>query len=130
MHTSRKNLRQMNGMKKKIVPTTIHPTPPSPPLLPLGPSEVKWLAPKCVCSSFMKRTLVVRFLQGANSSKQSLNLIILVLFLYYVKFKCSTSHLLSHIKNGSVGFKYFSSHISCKMNLHSGDTNKGLLDAH
>ena len=54
----------MNGMKKKIVPTTIHPTPLSPPLLPLGPSEVKWLAPKCVWTSYMRRTLVVRFSQG------------------------------------------------------------------
>ena len=60
-------------------------TQPSPPLLPLGPSEVKWLAPKCVCSSFMKRTLVVRFLQGATSSKQPLNLIILIVFLCEVQ---------------------------------------------
>ena len=60
-------------------------TQPSPPLLPLGPSEVKWLAPKCVWSSFMKRTLVVRFLQGATSSKQPLNLIILVLFSWEVQ---------------------------------------------
>ena len=51
-------------VEKKIMPKTIHPTLPSPPLLPLGPSEVKWLAPKCVWTSFMRRTLVVRFSQG------------------------------------------------------------------
>ena len=72
-------------------------TQPSPPLLPLGPSEVKWFVPKCVCSSFMKRTLVVRFLQGATSSKQTLNLIIW--WFSYVKFNCRKSHLISHIKN-------------------------------
>ena len=83
MHTSRKNSRQMNGLKKNSCLQQF--TQPSPPLLPLGPSEVKLLAPKCVWTSFMKRTLVVRFLQGATSSKQPLNLIILVLFLCEVQ---------------------------------------------
>ena len=64
-------------VEKKIMPTTNHPTLPSPPLLPLGPSEVKWLAPKCVWTSFIKRTLVVRFSQGATSSKQPLYFILL-----------------------------------------------------
>ena len=60
-------------------------TQPSPPLLPLGPSEVKWLAPKYVRTSFKKRTLVVRFLQGAISNKQALNLTILIVFLCEVQ---------------------------------------------
>ena len=66
------------------MPTTIHITP-SPPMFPLGPSEVKWLAPNCVRTSFMKRTLVVQFLQGANSSNQPLNLIIFIVFLCEVQ---------------------------------------------
>ena len=41
-----------------------NPSLPSPPLLPLGPSEVKWLAPKWVWTSLMRRTLLVRFSQG------------------------------------------------------------------
>ena len=73
----------MNGLKKNSCLQQFN--QPSPPLLPLGPSEVKLLAPKCVWTSFMKRTLVVRFLEGATSSKQPLNLIILVLFLCEVQ---------------------------------------------
>ena len=34
---------------------------------------------------------------------------------------------LSHIKKGSACFEHFSSHILCKMNLYSGDTNIGPL---
>lgn len=52
--------------------------PPNP--SPLGPSEVKWFAPQCPPTSFMKGTLVVQFLQGATSSKQPVNFIILVAF--------------------------------------------------
>ena len=111
----KKNSRQMNGLKKNSCLQQF--TQPSPPLLPLGPSKVKWLAPKCVQTSFMKRTLVVRFLQGAASSKQPLRMLSFWFF-SYGKFKCSTSHLISHIKNGSGCFKHFSSHISWKMNLY------------
>ena len=84
----------MNGLKKNSCLQQF--TQPSPPLLPLGPSKVKWLAPKCVQTSFMKRTLVVRFLQGAASSKQPLRMLSFWFF-SYGKFKCSTSHLISHI---------------------------------
>ena len=49
MHCSRKNLWRMNGLKKKSYLQQI--IQPSPSLLPLGPSEVKWLAHKCVRTS-------------------------------------------------------------------------------
>ena len=59
-------------------------TKPSPPLLPLGPSEVKWLVPKCVWSSFMNRTLVVRFLQGPPPVSSHLILSFLFVFSWEV----------------------------------------------
>ena len=60
MHFSRKNLWRMNGLKTKSYLQQI--TQPSPSLLPLGPSEVKWLAHKCVRTSFIFYYLFIYFL--------------------------------------------------------------------
>ena len=67
----------MGWKQKSCLRQITQPTPPP-------PSEVKWMSPKCVRTSFMKRTPVVRLSQGATSSKQPLNLIILVVFLWEV----------------------------------------------
>ena len=124
MHTARKNSRQMNGLKKKIMPTTIHTTLTS----PAPPGNLSgW--PLDVFGPLFRREPV--WFDSCKGPTPIINHLILSFWLFsYVKFKCSTSHLISHIKNGSACFKHFSSHISCKMNLYSGDTNKGLLDAH
>ena len=111
-------------VEKKLMPTTIHITLTSPaptgnlsgwPLDVFGP--LFWRKP-------------LWFDSCKGPPPVSNHLILSFWFFSHGKFKCSTSHLLSHIKNGSACFKHFSSHISCKMNLYSGDTNKGLLDAH
>ena len=47
-------------------------TQPSPSLLPLGPSEVKWLAHKCVRTSFILYYLFIYFL------------FIFILFLFFI----------------------------------------------
>ena len=60
IHSSRKNLWRMNGLKKKSYLQQI--TQPSPSLLPLGPSEVKWLAHKCVRTSFIFYFLFILFI--------------------------------------------------------------------
>ena len=113
-------------VEKKLMPTTIHATLPSP--APLGPSEVKLLAPKCVQTSFMREPLWFDSCKGPPPVSSHL---ILSFWLFsYVQMIVVQATLLAHIKNGSACFKHFSSHISCKMNLYSGDTNKGPLDAH
>jgi len=76
----------------------------------------------------LKRTLVVQFSQEANTRKQPLNLIIWLF--YFGTFNCSTSHLISHIKNGSACFIKISLPIfhAIKTNPFSRDTNKDPLD--
>ena len=100
-----KNSGQMNGFKKYSCLQQF--TQPSPPLLSLGPSEVKWLAPKCVWTSFMKRTLVVRFLQGATSSKQPLNLIILIVFICEVQNNVVQATLLATLRMAQLVLSIF-----------------------
>ena len=109
---------------KKHMPTTIHITLTS----PAPPGNLSgW--PLDVFGPLLWREPL--WFDSCKGPPPVSNHLILSFWLFsYVKFKCSTSHLLSHIKNGSACFKHFSSHISCKMNLYSGDTNKGLLDAH
>ena len=60
--------------KKSCLQQITHPTPPP-------PSEVKWMSPKCVQTSFMKRTFCGLILARDISNKQPHYLIILVVFL-------------------------------------------------
>ena len=93
MHASRKNSWRMNGLQKQKSCLQQITQPTLPP-----PSEVKWLCPKCVCTSFMKGTppnpppppVVL------GASPVSNHLVLSFCLFSYKKFNCSKSHLRPH----------------------------------